>query len=293
MGAPSAAGLGRRSAGQVAVSGAASIPVGKHADIGGGLSVHYHEHGQGAALLFLHGSGPGASGFSNFSGNFPFFAERGFRTLLPDTLGFGHSSKPADADYHLDFLVGALERFLEVVGVSSCAVVGNSHGGAMAIALALKRPELVKKLVLMAPGGLESRERYLEMKGIRTMLKAVMSPDGISRESLRKVLALQLYDQALLSDELVEQRFQIAELQPKRVLTTLVVPHLTPELSRIECPVFGLWGTSDQFCPVSGAMRIAEGCTDARVLVLSRCGHWVMVEHAALFNRLCLDFLKE
>jgi 4,5:9,10-diseco-3-hydroxy-5,9,17-trioxoandrosta-1(10),2-diene-4-oate hydrolase len=293
MGSPSAAGLGGGSAGQVAVSRVRSIPIGKHADIGGSLLVHYHEHGQGTPLVFLHGSGPGASGFSNFSGNFPFFAERGFRTLLPDTLGFGHSSKPADVDYHLDFLVGALERFLDVAGVSSCAVVGNSHGGAMAIALAVKRPELVKKLVLMAPGGLEERDRYLEMKGIRTMVKAVLSPEGITRESLRKLLALQLYDPALLTDELVDQRFEIAELQPKRVLSSLVVPHLTPELSKIECPVFGLWGTGDQFCPVSGAMRIAEGCTDARVLVLSRCGHWVMVEHAALFNRLCLDFLEE
>ena len=68
--------------------------------------------------MFLHGSGPGASGFSNFRGNYPFFAERGFRVLVPDTLGFGYSSKPDDVDYGLDFVLGALERFLDRAAVN-------------------------------------------------------------------------------------------------------------------------------------------------------------------------------
>jgi len=272
---------------------ASAVPVAKFAEIGADLRIHYHEQGQGLALLFLHGSGPGASGWSNFRRNFPFFAERGFRTLVPDTLGYGYSSKPDDRDYALDFLVSGIERFLEVLGVKKCAVIGNSHGGAMSIALALRRPELVQKLVLMAPGGLEEREAYLQMRGIRTMMKAFTSPDGITRESMRKVFSLQLFDPALVTDEIIEERFQIAETQPKRVLTSMHVPHLAPELPKIECPVFGLWGVNDQFCPVSGAMRIAEGCKNSRVLVLSRCGHWVMVEYADLFNRLSLDFLRE
>jgi 4,5:9,10-diseco-3-hydroxy-5,9,17-trioxoandrosta-1(10),2-diene-4-oate hydrolase len=270
-----------------------AVPVAKFAEIGGGLRVHYHEQGQGQPLLFLHGSGPGASGWSNFRRNFPFFAERGFRALVPDTLGYGYSSKPDDRDYALDFLVGGVESFLDTLGVKKCAVIGNSHGGAMSIALALKRPGLVEKLVLMAPGGLEEREAYMQMRGIRTMMKAFTSPDGITRDSMRKVFALQLFDPALVTDEIIEERFQIAESQPKRVLTSMQVPHLAPELGKIECPVFGLWGVNDQFCPVSGAMRIAEGCKNSRVLLLSRCGHWVMVEYADLFNRLCLDFLRE
>ena len=60
------------------------------------MLVHYHEHGQGTPLVFLHGSGPGASGFSNFSGNFPFFAERGFHGAttqdIADVLGIRQAS---------------------------------------------------------------------------------------------------------------------------------------------------------------------------------------------------------
>jgi 4,5:9,10-diseco-3-hydroxy-5,9,17-trioxoandrosta-1(10),2-diene-4-oate hydrolase len=272
---------------------ARAVPEGKYTDVGDGLRVHYQELGEGQPLVFLHGSGPGASGFSNFKRNYPYFAERGFRTLMPDTLGFGYSSKPDNIDYGLDFLVGKLTRFMDQVGVARAAVVGNSHGGALAIQLALTHPELVTKLVLMAPGGLEERETYMKMEGIRTMMSVFLSKDGITRDGMRKVFGLQLYDPRLLTDEIVEERFQIAEHQPKRVLTSLNVPHLTPRLGDIRCPIFALWGVNDKFCPVSGAMRIAESCQRSRVMLLSECGHWVMVEHTDLFNRLCLDFLRE
>jgi 4,5:9,10-diseco-3-hydroxy-5,9,17-trioxoandrosta-1(10),2-diene-4-oate hydrolase len=291
VGPPSAAGSDRTDAAHTLKGG--RVPEGRYADVGEGLRVHYQELGQGPVVLFLHGSGPGASGFSNFRRNYPYFAERGFRALVPDTVGYGYSSKPEGVAYSLEFLVGAVERFLDGLGVERCAVVGNSHGGAMTIALALRRPALVERIVLMAPGGLEVRETYVAMRGIRSMMKAVTAPGGITRDSLKRVLELQLFDPSRLTDDIINERMQIAESQPQSVLTSMSVPHLTPELEKIECPVFGLWGINDQFCPVSGAMRIAESCSDARVLLVGRCGHWVMVEHADLFNRLCLDFLRE
>lgn len=272
---------------------ARAVPEGKFADIGDGLRVHYHEQGEGPAVVFLHGSGPGASGWSNFRHNYPYFAQRGFRALLPDTLGYGYSSKPEGLDYTLDFLVSAVQRFLAAVGVERCAVVGNSHGGAMAIRLASSRPEIVERLVLMAPGGLEERETYMKMEGIRAMMKAFMDPAGITRASMRRVFELQLYDPTLVTEELLQERVQIAELQPKRVLTSMQVPNLAQDIARLACPVFALWGVDDKFCPMSGAITIAQRCKRARVLLLSECGHWVMVEKAALFNDACVRFLKE
>ena len=280
------------------MSGAA-VPEGRFVEIGDGLRVHYHEalpEGGGArapVVLFLHGSGPGASGWSNFRRNYPYFASAGYRVLVPDTLGFGYSSKPDNLDYGLDFVVGGVERFLKALEVQSCAVVGNSHGGAMAIQLALNRPELVNKLVLMAPGGLEEREAYMKMDGIRTMMRVFLGPDGMTREGMRKIFSLQLFDPALITEEILEERLQIAHDQPKRVLTSMHVPHLAPELEKLRCPVLGFWGVNDKFCPVSGAMTIAQNCKRARVTMLTECGHWVMVEHAQLFNRMCIDFLRE
>ena len=272
---------------------AQAVPEGKYAEIGDGLRVHFHDAGQGPVVLFLHGSGPGASGWSNFRRNYPYFAERGLRAIVPDTIGYGYSSKPGDVDYTLDFLVGTLERFLARLGVGRCAVVGNSHGGAMAIRLALRRPDIVERLVLMAPGGLEERDVYMKMEGIRAMMKAFMDPAGITRESMRHVFELQLYDRSLLTEELIEERVQIAALQPKQVLTSMQVPNLASGLAELGCPVFGLWGVNDKFCPVSGAITMARTCKNARVLLLTECGHWVMVEKADLFNDVCTRFLRE
>lgn len=268
-----------------------AVPEASYADIGDGLRVHYHEAGDGDAVLFLHGSGPGASGWSNFRRNYPYFAEHGFRALVPDTLGFGYSSKP-DIDYPLDFLAGGVKRFCDAVGVERCAVVGNSHGGALGIQLALMHPELVDKLVLMAPGGLEQRETYMQMRGIKAMIKAVYAPGGITADSMRRVFEKQLHDTSLITDAIIAERFEMAQLQLANMPGRLKVPHMAPKLAELECPVFGLWGRDDLFCPVSGATTLLENCADVRVLTFANCGHWVMVERTDVFNRLCVDFLR-
>ena len=66
-----------------------AVPEGKYADVGNGITMHYHEAGSGdrGVILFVHGSGPGASGWSNFKGNYPFLAEHGYRTIVPDKMG--------------------------------------------------------------------------------------------------------------------------------------------------------------------------------------------------------------
>jgi len=268
------------------------IPTGNYAEIGAGLRIHYHDAGSGFPVVFLHGSGPGASGFSNFQGNFPYFAAHGLRALVPDSLGFGYSSKP-DVDYELDFILDGLKSWLRGLGIERCAVIGNSHGGALAIKLALDLPDLVTKLILMAPGGLEPRERYMEMKGIRSMMKAVQQPEGITRESMRKVFGHQLFDPTRLSDALIEERFEIARSQPQRVLTSLRVPPLASRLPELACPVLAFWGNEDQFCPVSGAAILSEHCKRSRVMRISQCGHWVMVEYPGLFNEMCVNFIRE
>ena len=50
---------------------------------------------------------------------------------------------------------------------------------------------------------------------------------------------------------------------------------------------------NDKFCPMSGAVTIAKTCKNTRVVLLSECGHWVMVEKRALFNDACTRFLRE
>lgn len=269
-----------------------AVPEGKYAEVGDGLKMHYHEQGEGPAVLFVHGSGPGASGWSNFKRNYPAFAEAGFRTLIPDTLGYGYSSKPEDGDYGLKNLAARYRALLEAAGVNKVHLIGNSQGGAIAITMALEYPDLVDRLVLMAPGGLEEREVYMKMEGIQAMMKSFFAKEGITKEGMRSTFKLQLFDESLITDEIIEERYGIAVTQPKAVIAKMKVDYLRPRLKELKLPVLGLWGVNDKFCPVSGASYVAEDVEGSKVVLLNGCGHWVMVEHRDFFNRTCIDFLK-
>jgi 4,5:9,10-diseco-3-hydroxy-5,9,17-trioxoandrosta-1(10),2-diene-4-oate hydrolase len=271
-----------------------AVPEGKYVEVGNGITMHYHEAGSGdrGAVLFVHGSGPGASGWSNFKGNYPLLAERGYRTIVPDTMGYGYSTKPEDGAFSLDDVAAQYKELLDSLGIDRVTVIGNSQGGAIAITMALNYPDLVTKLVLMAPGGLETRETYMDMEGIKAMIR-VLYKEGISKETMRKVFRLQLHDESKITDEVIEQRFQVAMTQHKDNIARIRVANQEDRLSEIQCPVLCFWGANDKFCPVSGASKIASRCANARTVLISSCGHWVMVEYAKLFNELTLQFLED
>jgi 4,5:9,10-diseco-3-hydroxy-5,9,17-trioxoandrosta-1(10),2-diene-4-oate hydrolase len=256
-----------------------------------GWKLHFHDLGEGPPVVFLHGSGPGASGWSNFADNAHYLTARGYRCVLVDSLGYGLSDKPTDTAYTLPVMSGALVGLLDALGIERFTLVGNSQGGAIAIRTALDHPERAERMILMAPGGLEPRETYMEMRGIRSMLRCIYGPEGITAAGMRKVFEKQLYDSALVTDALVEDRTAVALTQPIEVFRTMKVDNQADRLGELQCPVLGLWGVDDLFCPVSGAATLAARVRDCRVVTLSRCGHWVMVEHADVFNRLVVDFL--
>jgi 4,5:9,10-diseco-3-hydroxy-5,9,17-trioxoandrosta-1(10),2-diene-4-oate hydrolase len=271
-----------------------AVPEGKYVDVGNGITLHYHQAGTAdeGAVLFIHGSGPGASGWSNFKGNYPFLARHGYRTIVPDTMGYGYSSKPEEGTFSLDDVAAQYKALLDEIDVARVAVVGNSQGGAIAINMALNYPRLVQKLVLMAPGGLETRESYMAMEGIKAMIR-VLYKEGVSKETMRRVFSLQLHDETKITDEVIEERYQVAMTQHKDNIARIHVSNQEDRLAEIKCPVLCFWGANDKFCPSSGAAKIAARCTNSRTMLISSCGHWVMVEYPKLFNELTLKFLAD
>jgi 4,5:9,10-diseco-3-hydroxy-5,9,17-trioxoandrosta-1(10),2-diene-4-oate hydrolase len=266
------------------------IPVGRHADIGNGQRIHYHDQGEGDAVVFLHGAGGGASGYSNFKGNYPEFANAGYRALVPDMLGFGLSSKPDIPMYDLDFFVAGVKGLVDALRLPRVTLLGNSLGGAVALGYALAYPGEVSRLILMAPGGVEDLDTYLAMPGIANMF-AIYKSGKTGAEAMRAVMQMQLFDPTLLTDEIINERAPIAATQTQAARSVMKVPNMTERLHELRCPIFGFWGVNDQFNPVGGAMKIVQHAPQARLVLVNRCGHWVQVEHREMFNRMCIDFL--
>jgi 4,5:9,10-diseco-3-hydroxy-5,9,17-trioxoandrosta-1(10),2-diene-4-oate hydrolase len=268
----------------------ATPPFGRLLQLPDGNEMHYLEHGTGPAVVFVHGSGPGVSAYSNFFPNYKVIAAAGHRALLPDMLGFGWSSKPTGIDYTLDLFTSSLGAFLDKLDVRRCVLVGNSLGGAISIGYALKHPERVSKLVLMGPGGIETREAYFKMPGIQKMVAEFSA--GLDRAGLKKIMEILAYDPKFVTDELVEMRFNVLKTQPKEVLSRMIIPDQSPELGKLRAPILGFWGIEDQFCPASGYEKILRAVPDSRFVMYSRCGHWAMIERSEDFNRNVIEFLK-
>lgn len=268
------------------------LPRGLTVPVGDGLEMHLHDVGEGHPVVFIHGSGPGASGWSNFNQNLPAFFEAGYRCIVPDLIGYGYSSKP-DFDYTLDMFADTLTEALGALGIARCSLVGNSMGGSISMKMALDTPDLIDKVVLMAPGALHELDFYRGTEGILEMIPVLTAPGGLSRESLRKVFGKMLYDPGLVSDALIEQRFTIAGLQNQAIYSRWFIPSLADRLHEIGHPVLGLWGMNDKFCPVESAMILMRGVPNGRLILKTNCGHWFQVEHQALFEREVLAFLAE
>ena len=269
------------------------LPEDRYADCANGYRMHYIDEGEGPVVVWLHGSGPGASGHSNFKGNYAAIAAKGYRSIVIDIVGFGFSDKPENEIYSLDFFVECVAQTLDAIGVERCVVVGNSLGGAIAIGLALAQPDRVEKLILMAPGGLSPMEEYGQMPGMQRMFQVYGSGEPVTHEVMKELFAFGLmHDPVHATDELVSERMQIMALMNGQVMSSMQIPVLTERLGELDCPVLGFWGANERMMPDSGIMNFARHCNRLRLILVSECGHWVMVEHEAMFNRMCLDFLE-
>lgn len=262
--------------------------------VAGGHEIHLAETGSGKVVVFLHGSGPGASGASNFRGNIAAFVNAGYHVILPDLIGYGASSKPEGIDYTLDLFVETVFDALRQHGVERAALVGNSLGGGIAIQIALNNPEFVTSLVLMAPGCIAEQSSYFTMPGIAKMKSSFGSPD-FNLEQQRNLVANLLHPDWAnrIPDELVAERFEVARTQPKDVLARMKTANLGPRLGELRCPVFVMWGLDDEFCPASHGPMFLDACDNVRLLTFGRTGHWVQVERESEFNRYATGFLNE
>ena len=267
------------------------IPEGKYINVQDQFRFHYYDEGEGEVVVLLHGSGTGASGYTNFKNNFTALRDAGFRVLVPDLPGYGFSSKPDDVIYSMDYFNEKIIQLLNALEIQTFSLLGNSLGGALSIGLGLKYPSRVKKLILMAPGGVENREVYDSMPGIKKLLSDFLGGD-MNQTKIEGLLELFPYDASIISNEMVQERMQILPLMNRQVMATMDIPNMEEDLHLLHQPVLVFWGMSDQFIPVSGAIKIGQNCPNVQIMLFSQCGHWVMIEKEEVFNTSCINFLS-
>ncbi|MHA2501907.1 MAG: alpha/beta fold hydrolase [Candidatus Kariarchaeaceae archaeon] len=253
--------------------------------------IHYQMEGDGDLIVLVHGfSVPSFYWDSNFDP----IKNAGYRVLRYDLFGRGYSDRPQQ-DYDLNLFVTQLELLLQqLVVTGKLTLVGLSMGGAIVTAFAARHPEMISKLVLVAPAGLS--EDFDEMiDNFRTMDLNDTLNDGM--------IAGMADDFRGLSADLDHLRLQYTEQMKYRGFreaiqsTVLHFPFAGMEdifatVGQHSIPTLLFWGTEDKVLPYHDHEKALLAIPNVEFVKIEGGGHALQMEHADLVNRKILDFVK-
>lgn len=262
--------------------------------VAAGIATNYHDVGQGSTVMLIHGSGPGVSAWANWRLVIPKLAEQ-HRVLAPDMVGFGFTDRPANHQYNMDTWVKHAIGFMDAMGIAKTHLVGNSFGGGLALALAIRHPERVERLVLMGSVGVPFN--------ITPGLDAVWGYTP-SFENMRTIMDLFAYDRNLVSDELAKLRYE-ASIQPgfqESYAQMFPAPRqqwvdamCSPEQAIKALPhdTLVIHGREDRIIPPANSHTLSQWIPRSQLHVYGQCGHWTQIEHAKRFAHLLNDFFAD
>lgn len=264
------------------------------------MRLHYHEAGSGPTVVLLHGGGPGASSWSNFGRNIAVLAQH-FHVIAIDQPGYGHSDKHTEHEQYNRYSAQAVLALFDHLGIERAALVGNSLGGGTAVRFALDHPERAGKLVLMGPGGLSVNLFAPDpTEGVKLLARFNGDP---TRENMERFLRIMVFDQKLITPELIDERFAIASAPESLAAARAMgksfagpdyeLGMMWREVYKLRQRVLLIWGREDRVNPLDGALVALKQIPRVQLHVFGQCGHWAQVEKFDEFNKLTIDFLGE
>jgi 2-hydroxymuconate-semialdehyde hydrolase len=252
-----------------------------------------HIQGSGPPLLLIHGIGPGTSIRANFSVVMP--ALGAYRTLYGmDLIGFGASPRKVAAPF-FDFPLWVRQARAAVARIEdpALAIWGQSLGASVALSVAAAVPAVNTVVATGAGGGAWNMNAALD--GFWTV--------PASAQALRRAMAGAVYDASALSDAQITGRFeQLAQdglgAYFEAMMSTdrqalLRSCWLAPEvLAMVQARVLLIHGRDDRPVPYrESALHLLDYLSDARLVLLSRCGHNPMIERTTEVMSLALQHL--
>jgi 2-hydroxymuconate-semialdehyde hydrolase len=262
--------------------------------VAAGIRTNCHDVGKGAAICLLHGSGPGVSAWANWRTVIPELAKHR-RVIAPDMVGFGYTERPMGINYGLDTWIGHAVGIFDSLGVQQVDLVGNSFGGALALALAIRHPARIRRLVLMGSAGVS----FPLTEGLNAVWGYTPSI-----QNMRALLDIFAYDRNLVNDALAELRYQASirpgvqeayasMFPPPRQKSIDALASAEGQIAEIPHPTLIIHGREDKVVPPASSLRLFELIPNAQLHMFGKCGHWTQIEHASRFARLVVDFVSE
>lgn len=261
----------------------------------GEIQINYHDQGSGAPVFLLHGSGAGVSAWANWRLTMPELAK--FRRVIaPDLVGFGYTVVPENYEFkHMESWIDQIIALLDALEIEKADFVGNSFGASLSLALVVKHPERVGRMVLMGSGGqpFTVNENLIKLWGYKPSLDA-----------MKEILQIMAYDQAIATDELAEMRYRATLREGAQTVFERVFPApyqrwadalviSDEQLADIDNESLIIHGRDDRVVPVHVSEDLFKKIKNSQLHLFGCCGHWTQIEQAERFNHLVTNFLQE
>ncbi|MFF0814039.1 alpha/beta fold hydrolase [Rhodococcus sp. NPDC003318] len=263
--------------------------------------------GSGPALLLIHGIGDNSSTWNEV---IPHLAKN-FTVIAPDLLGHGRSDKPR-ADYSIAAYANGMRDLLTVLGFERATVIGHSLGGGVALQFSYQFPQMIERLIVIAPGGVTKDVnpalRFAALPIANEALRLLQVPGVIDIVGVLGQIADRLYrgpfktldifhdspDLVRVLRDLPDPTARDAFLRTLRavvdwrgqVVTMLDRCYLTADL-----PVQIIWGDRDAVIPVSHAHLAHAALPHSRLEIFDGSGHFPFHDDPIRFLRVVEDFV--
>jgi 2-hydroxymuconate-semialdehyde hydrolase len=255
------------------------------------------------AILFIHGSGPGANGWSNWHLALPALSDR-WNCIAPDLIGFGDSQHPDPAPTEIRrwmrLWIDQMLALIDTLGLKQVDLVGNSMGGAVALHLLMEAPQRFRRVVLMGSIGapcqltpeLDRLWGFYDDPSATLLAQAIrwfVYDDTFVQDRLDEIVRVR-YAAAMRPD--IRRSYTSMFPAPRQAhLDALVVPDAA--LRRITHPVLLIHGRDDAIVPLDTSYYLLERLPNVELHVIGRCSHWTQIEHSHRFHQLVSAFFAE
>lgn len=223
-------------------------------------------------FLILHGWGSSSQRWDQVKA---YLQNSGFMVLAPDLPGFGQTPPPEKA-WSLDDYAQWVEEYCEKQKISQVFLLGHSFGGSIAVKFALKHPQIVKKLFLVAPA----------LVRIKTLKKRIISRTAGFFSFLPNSTKKVIYKRFLRSDYPLKAGIM------RDIFKKVVAEDLSNCLSEIKVPTIIIWGRSDNITPIRDAYLISEKIKGSKLIVIEGQGHDLNRKAPELLSEKILENIK-
>ncbi len=266
-----------------------------------GVSYHYHDLGSGPDTIFLHGGGPGCTGWSDFGPVVPYFA-RDRRCVVQDIVQYGRSDKCRISGPMWDFHAAKTVAFMDALDIGRADFICNSWGGTIALALAAHYPDRVRSLVVtgsmpvfygpLAPLP-ESGHRG------RAARDVYYGGDGPTPEKMRELITrLEWYDADRLPEQTLDLRYEQSLDPVERELAAMSDSprgdwqDLTEQLGRIQASTLFMWGREDAFLTPDYPLMLSRMVPRGNLHVMDHVAHHLQEERPGAYHAVVDGFLR-